>query len=143
VQRRLEERRRHPETEALPELAAVLSVLPRRLYQALSFASSESVELIVTNVPGIRQARYLAGAEITAAYPFAPVAPRSPVSVALYGYRDRIFVGIDADGTAMPDLSEFRALLGRSFEELAPSARGGARRRPRRQRAMRPGSTKS
>jgi WS/DGAT/MGAT family acyltransferase len=123
VQRRMEARRRHPVSEAAPKLAAALAVLPRPLYRRLAYASAEALELIVTNVPGIPQARYLAGAEILAAYPFAPVAPRSPVSVALYGYRDRIYVGLDADGTAMPDLEAFRKALLDAFSELVEAAK--------------------
>jgi len=44
--------------------------------------------------------------------------PHCPVSVALYGYLDQLFIGLDADATAMPELDEFSAILKRSFEEL-------------------------
>jgi hypothetical protein len=40
------------------------------------------------------------------------------VSVAFYGYRDRLYVGLDADGTSMPDLADFTAMLEASFAEL-------------------------
>ena len=74
------------------------------------FASRMSpYNLIVTNVPGIPVPRYVAGAEITAGYPIAPTAPHTPVSIALYGYRDSLFIGLDADGTAMTDLEIGRA----------------------------------
>ena len=79
----------------------------------------------MTNVPGIPIPRYVAGAEIRAAYPFAPVAPHCPISVALYGYRGRLFVGIDADATAVPDLEPFRAMLADAFDELADAALPG------------------
>jgi diacylglycerol O-acyltransferase / wax synthase len=118
IHRRVEARRTHPAADAFPQLAAALAVLPRPLYRALAYRASEGVDLIVTNVPGIPTARYLAGAEITGAYPFAPVAPHCPVSIALYGYRGRLFIGLDADGTAMPDVDTFRDLLGESFAAL-------------------------
>ena len=63
-------------------------------------------------------------ARITAGYPFAPLAPRCPVSVALYGYDQRLYVGIDADGTAMPDVREFREMLRASFEGMIEATRG-------------------
>ena len=81
------------------------------------------MDLIVTNVPGIPVPRYIAGAEIEAAYPFAPVAPHCPVSVALYGYRGRLFVGIDADATAVPDVELFCTELARSFERVVAASR--------------------
>jgi hypothetical protein len=44
------------------------------------------------------------------------------VSIALYGYAGRLYVGLDADGTAMTDAGEFRAELTRSFEEIVEAA---------------------
>jgi hypothetical protein len=44
------------------------------------------------------------------------------VSIALYGYRDRLYVGLDTDATSLPDLDDFRGLLERSFEELIEAA---------------------
>jgi WS/DGAT/MGAT family acyltransferase len=128
IHARITERKSQPLVEYLPSLAELLAVLPRPLFRYLSHASSQAVSLIVTNVPGIMQPRYVAGARITAGYPFAPLAPRCPVSIALYGYDQRLYVGIDADGTAMPDLAGFQAMLRASFEELIEAAsRGGAR----------------
>ena len=123
IHRRVEQRKAHPAAEFFPMVAGVLAALPRPLYRAVAYQSSKAVDLIVTNVPGIPVTRYVAGAEIEAAYPFAPVAPHCPISVALYGYRDRLYVGLDADATSLPDLDEFRALLARSFDEVIASAR--------------------
>lgn len=122
VHERVSERKSHPAVEQLPKVAGALAVLPRPLFRALSRSSSEAVQLIVTNVPGIMQPRYLAGARVTAGYPFAPLAPRCPVSVALYGYDGRLYVGIDSDGTAMPDLPAFAEMLRASFTELLDAA---------------------
>jgi diacylglycerol O-acyltransferase len=66
--------------------------------------------------------RYVAGARILAGYPFAPLAPRCPVSIALYGYDQRLYVGIDADPAAMPDLQAFEAMLRAGFEEVIEAA---------------------
>ena len=122
IHRRVEERKQHPAAAFFPLVASVLATLPRPLYRALAYRSAKSIDLIVTNVPGVSVVRYLAGAEIEAAYPFAPVAPHCPVSIALYGYRDRLYVGLDTDATALPDLDEFRGLLRRSFLEVVEAA---------------------
>jgi WS/DGAT/MGAT family acyltransferase len=118
IHRRVEERKAHPAAELLPALAGLLATLPRPLYRAFAYQSSKTIDLIVTNVPGIPVVRFVAGAQIEAAYPFAPVAPHCPISVALYGYRDRLFVGIDADATSVPDLDAFCSELARSFERV-------------------------
>jgi WS/DGAT/MGAT family acyltransferase len=111
-------KRDHPSVQALPFAATALSVLPRPLHRLISLASSGVVDLIVTNVPGVPFARYVAGAEIEAAYPIAPVVPHCPVSIALYGYRDQLYVGVDADATAITDLDPICDMLRRSLDEL-------------------------
>ena len=122
VHSRVVERKSHPAVEQLPNVAEVLAVLPRPLFRMLSRKSSEAVQLIVTNVPGIMQTRFVAGTRIVGGYPFAPLAPRCPVSVALYGYDGQLYVGIDADGTSMPDYAYFAQLLEASFRQLLVAA---------------------
>jgi len=113
-----------PAVDAFPLLSHLLAILPRQVHRAAVLASGSSMDLIVTNIPGIPVTRFIAASEITAAYPIAPTVPHCPVSVALYGYRDSLFIGLDADGTAMPDLSDFSRMLERSFEELVDVADG-------------------
>jgi hypothetical protein len=103
-------------------------VLGRQFVSWMGEVTFGSVDFIVTNVPGILATRYLAGAEIVAAYPFAPVALKSPASIALYGYRDRLFVGIDADETVMPDVEAFQGMIVDAFEELRAVATVEAQR---------------
>jgi diacylglycerol O-acyltransferase len=122
IHRRVEERKAHPAVSLLPLLANVMAGLPRTLYRAVAYRSSQTIDLIVTNVPGVPVVRHLAGAEILAAYPFAPVTSHCPVSIACYGYRDRLYVGLDTDATSLPDIDEFRRLLIASFEETIRAA---------------------
>ena len=123
VRRRVEVAKADPAARATPLMANLMSVFGRRFVTWVGEQTFGAVDFIVTNVPGILATRYLAGAEIVAAYPFAPVAQRSPASVALYGYRDRLFIGIDADETVMPDVEAFGASIVEAFEELAAVAR--------------------
>ena len=122
VRRVVAEKKADPAAGATPVLADLLGVLGRQFITWMAETTFGVVDFIVTNVPGIPATRYLAGAEITAAYPFAPVALRSPASVALYGYRDRLFVGLDADIVAMPDVDAFTAMIRDAFADLAAAA---------------------
>ena len=124
IHERMQERRTSPAAEMAPGIAHLISGIPRWLYRRLALQLSTAIDLIVTNVPGIPIPRYVAGAEITAGYPIAPTAPHTPVSIALYGYRGRLFIGLDADGTAMPDLAGFEEMLRASFTELGEAAGG-------------------
>lgn len=122
VRRRMEEKKADPASAATPMLAEVVSLLPRALLTWMAEASFGRVDFIVTNVPGILVPRFLAGAEILGAYPFAPVAMQSPVSVALYGYRERLFIGLNSDRSAMPDVEAFKLMIVDAFEELQHAA---------------------
>lgn len=122
IHARVTERKANPALEHLPKLAEAVALLPRPLFRLLSRTGSEAIQLIVTNIPGIMQPRWLAGARVVAGYPFAPTAPHCPVSIALYGYDGRLFVGLDSDGTAMPDLALFEDMLRASFEEVVKVA---------------------
>jgi diacylglycerol O-acyltransferase len=122
VRRRVEEKKADPAAGATPALTEVLAVLGRQLVTWMGEVTFGAVDFIVTNVPGILATRYLAGAEILAAYPFAPVALSSPASIALYGYRDRLFIGIDADETVMSDVEAFQLMIVEAFTELAAAA---------------------
>ena len=118
----MEEKKADPAAGATPILAELLGVLGRQFISWMAETTFGVIDFIVTNVPGILATRYLAGAEIVAAYPFAPVALRSPASVALYGYRDQLFVGLDADLAAMPDVDAFKDMIREAFIELAAAA---------------------
>ena len=126
VHRRVEARKADPSVGATPVLAEMLGVFPRPLVTWMAELTSGAVDFIVTNVPGILATRYLAGAAIVAAYPFAPVAMQSPVSVALYGYRDRLFIGINSDEAAMADVEAFHEMILDSFRELRIAADGAS-----------------
>jgi WS/DGAT/MGAT family acyltransferase len=124
VRRRVEERKTHPSVEAFPTIAAAMATLPRLVYRRIAYRASSEVDLIVTNVPGVMTPRFIAGAEIVAAYPFAPVSPHCPVSIALYGYHGSLYVGLDADATAMPDLGAFEQMVADALESLVAATRG-------------------
>jgi len=142
IHKRMEAKKADPASAASPLLADVLSVLPRQFVTWMAESTFGNVDYIVTNVPGILATRYLAGAEIVAAYPFAPVAKRSPVSVALYGYRDQLFIGLDSDDTSMPDIDRFKGMIRSAFAELlAAVASKGALSKNRRSASSRRNAT--
>ena len=141
VRARIETAKADPSANASPVIAEAISVLPRALVTWLTESTFGTIDFIVTNVPGILVPRYLAGAEILAAYPFAPVAMRSPASVALYGYRDSLYIGLTSDEALMPDVRAFEAEIQRAFRALqvaaglAPARAAAAARRPTGRRA--------
>ena len=142
IHRRMEAKKADPASAASPMLAELLGVFPRQLVSWVAESTFGNIDFIVTNVPGILVPRYLAGAEIVAAYPFAPVAMKSPVSVALYGYRESLFIGLDSDETSMPDVDAFKTMIMRAFEELRDAVNGTVAHSRPRSGARRPRSVK-
>lgn len=122
IARRMESKKKDPTSQVVPLMADLLSLLPRQLFSWVGEATFGSVDFIVTNVPGILVPRFFAGAEILSTYPFAPVAMQSPVSVALYGYREHLHIGLTSDEALMPDIERFQSDIVAAFEELKKQA---------------------
>ncbi len=113
-----------------PLLARVLTAMPSTVAERLARQQSARTNFVCTNVPGPRRTCYLAGVPIEKMYPYAPLVGDHPVAIALYSYRDAMFVGLDIDPLAMDDLPHFRDALQESYEEVLSVGRraDGARR---------------
>ncbi len=141
IHRRIEAKKADPASAASPLIAELLSTLPQAVVTWVAESTFGGVDFIVTNVPGILVPRYLAGAEILSAHPFAPVAVQSPVSVALYGYRDRLFIGLNSDESLMPDVGRFKTMIEDAYAELRAATTRAPARRTR--RSVRKGHARS
>jgi diacylglycerol O-acyltransferase len=133
-----------------PVLVRGLTLMPGSLFAWLAPIAFGRVNLVCTNIPGIDERRYMAGAEITAIYPFASPVEGTPLVVALLSYAGTMHVGIDTDPDAIPDprplsaafhaaLDELEALATNAEESAGTRpARGGAHARPLRRSRRRP-----
>lgn len=98
-------------------LAAVLDALPRPVTTAVFGGMLRNIDLVCTNVPGIPQRSWLAGAEVLRQFAFAPPSG-SALSVALMSHVDRACIGVVSDGAAVPDPDLLAGCLGASFDEV-------------------------
>ena len=71
---------------AMPFLTQTLPLVPGAALRWIARNSLGRVNVACTNIPGVRERRYMAGAEIEAIYPFASVVEGTPVVVALLSY---------------------------------------------------------
>jgi len=83
--------------------------------------------LIVTNIPGPREPRYLLGARLLEAYPQLPLFAEHGLAIAVASYQGDLHVGLVADWELMPDLKELVRDLETSFDELKRAAVHGRR----------------
>jgi diacylglycerol O-acyltransferase len=121
-----------------PLLARAMLAMPRVLTERLSRQQMTMANFVCTNVPGSRQAAYMAGIPVEAIYPWGPLVGDHPVAIALYSYGERMYVGLDIDPLAMSDLPAFRDALREAYEEVLNVGRRAERQtRPRARRKRR------
>jgi diacylglycerol O-acyltransferase len=130
-----------------PLLARLMIAMPTALAERIGRQQTQRTNFVCTNVPGPRRTCFLAGVPIEKLYPYAPLVGDHPVAIALYSYRDTMYVGLDVDALAMEDLPHFRDAVKESYEEILNvghqtdrrrSVRTG--RRPQPERGVRPAS---
>lgn len=117
--------RDEPAVDALSLLAPLLARLPGPLLNALAGSLTKSNDLQASNVPGIREDVYVAGAKVLRSYPFGPL-PGCAVMVAMVTHGNTCCVGVNLDPAAVTDVPRFNDCLVRGFKEvlsLYPEAR--------------------
>ena len=75
--------------------------------------------LIVSNVPGPRAARYLAGARVVIAYPIIPLAAEVGLTVGALSWEDRVTFGLSADPGQVGDLDDIAQAMVAFIRNLA------------------------
>ena len=75
------------------------------------------VDLLASNVPGFPTEVYVAGARLTAFYPFGPTFGSS-ANITLVSYAGTCNIGINTDEGAVPDPGALKACLQEGFDEV-------------------------
>jgi len=81
-------------------------------------ASINPVNTVCTNVPGLRETRYLLGTPVKMMAPIVPLAQGVGLGFAILSYADQITIGINADAERISDTWQLAEFLSNSFEEL-------------------------
>jgi hypothetical protein len=76
------------------------------------------INIYVTNVRGLAEPLYLAGARITTAFPVVPLTRSLTIGIGVLSYIDQLNVTVVADRDRCPDLDIFTQALNRSVSEL-------------------------
>lgn len=113
-----------------PALAAPLALMPLLVRLPASVVAKAmgpkmaANDLQISNVPGIRDAVYLAGARVTRLYPFAPL-PGVAGMITLVSHGEHCCIGLNLDARAIAEPDRLMRALRASFDEvlaLAPAA---------------------
>jgi hypothetical protein len=112
--------RRWRQEPALPltdAVAQALSRLPGPATRAVMSSLLKSVDVVATNVRGVPQRCYIAGAELTREFAFAPPSGAA-LNVALVSHVDTACIGINMDRAAVTEPDLLMTCLGESFAEV-------------------------
>ena len=91
-----------PAIEFSDGLAAALDLLPVPVTAAVFRAMLANVDMVCSNVPGIPERAWIAGAEMIREYPFAP-ASGAALSVTMMSHGDTACIGVACDTAAVDD----------------------------------------
>lgn len=105
-------------------IAFALNLVPRGYIQGIF----RRIEFVASDVPGLTDPAFLAGARLLAYYPFGPTIGAA-FNTTLLSYVDTCCIGVNIDDAAIPDPEAFMTDLRGGFEEVLGLAR---RRTPRR-----------
>ncbi len=89
----------------------------------IDFFTSKS-SMVLTNVPGPRHHRRLAGARLQRVISWAPPSGSLPMSVSIFSYAGQITIALHTDAANIPDPQTIVEAIGAELEELG---RAGAR----------------
>lgn len=131
IQRFVRETRGEPALDILVRMMPVVTRLPLAAVTALTADFTTAQDAQISNIPGIPYPVYMAGAEITHFWPFAPV-PGCGMMIAMISHNGRCCIGINSDRAAVTEPE----LLVQSFREgldevlaLAAGGKKGSRRK--------------
>jgi WS/DGAT/MGAT family acyltransferase len=102
-------------------LAGLVQVLPSVLSSGVVAGMMHGVDVTLTNVPGLTEPHYLAGAAVDRIYAFAPTAGAA-LNVGLVSHLGTACIGTLSDAAAVSDPARLQRLIAASFEELIVAA---------------------
>jgi hypothetical protein len=122
--------RGEPAIDGLGMLAPALARLPGVVISQLAGGLTKANDLQASNVPGLREEVFLAGARIERMYGFGPL-PGCAAMITLVTHGSTCCVGVNVDPAAVTEPDRFAACLEAGFAEvlaLHPGATAPVRR---------------
>ena len=109
--------------ELAPSVA--LAVTERAAMQVLRRVPQQTLNAVVTNIPGPQFPLYFAGREMLEYLPFVPIVYGMRIGVAIVSYNGQLAFGITGDYDSMPDLEVLARGIESSIAELLVSVTDG------------------
>ncbi|MES2681959.1 MAG: wax ester/triacylglycerol synthase domain-containing protein [Pseudomonadota bacterium] len=100
IQRFVRETRQEPALDIMIRLMPAVTRLPLAAITAMTADFTTAQDAQISNIPGLTHPVYMAGAEVTHFWPFAPV-PGCGMMIAMISHNGRCCIGINSDRAAV------------------------------------------
>ena len=110
-----------PALEFGQSLAGAVQLLPSVLSSNIVSGMMRGVDVVITNIPGLQEDRFLGGARVDRVYAFAPTAGAA-LNVALVSHHGRACVGVLSDRAAIADPQGLQQLIIASVNDVISAA---------------------
>ncbi|MBU6953149.1 wax ester/triacylglycerol synthase family O-acyltransferase [Hahella sp. HN01] len=98
-------------------LLTAMGLFPQGVQQPLLELFSNKTSMVLSNVPGARRARYLAGSKVKELMFWVPQTGDIGLGVSLLSYNQSVQIGINADRALLPEPAELTRAMIDSLEE--------------------------
>ncbi|MCZ7680601.1 MAG: WSD1 family O-acyltransferase [Sandaracinaceae bacterium] len=103
VRRRMDRLKRSPEPLVLLALMRIAGRSPRWVEEIVVRVLGQKTTAVLTNVPGPREPRYLAGRRIRTVMFWVPQSGNVGIGVSIFSYAGEVRLGLSADARLVPD----------------------------------------
>ena len=103
LKRRMDRLKRSPEAGVLLKIMQLVGAAPRWLEDVVVRVLGAKTTAVLTNVPGPRAPRYLAGRQIRTLMFWVPQTGRVSLGISIFSYAGEVRLGLAADALSLPD----------------------------------------
>jgi hypothetical protein len=133
IQAFVKQMRAEPALDFMVRMMPVMTRLPLSAVIAMTANFTAAQDAQISNIPGIAHPVYLAGAEVTHLWPFAPV-PGCGMMIAMVSHNGRCCIGINSDRAAVTEPALLVECFRQGLEEVMALAKPPARSKTERRR---------
>ena len=119
VKHHMDEIKDSPEGALAYGMLSFMGLTVREVESAIIDVFSAKGTTVITNVPGPREAVYMAGVPVTGVVVWAPTSGSVSMSVSIFSYAGRVTVGVMADAGLVPDPETMVEAFGDELDALA------------------------
>ena len=124
LKRRMDALKSTPEAMVAFGILNMVGMAPNEIQELVTNLFQTKATTVMTNVPGPRQTRYLAGAPVETIMFWVPQSGRLGLGISIFSYAGQVWLGVASDQGLVPDPQAITAAFHQEFEQMKAMARG-------------------